>query len=39
MGTIKRALVVKVPSCSRSAEGKIREAGGQVLTSFQETGE
>ncbi|HII85955.1 TPA: 50S ribosomal protein L15 [Candidatus Bathyarchaeota archaeon] len=38
-GSIKRAIIVKVPSCSKSAAEKIQEAGGQVLTASQKTGE
>ena len=38
-GKISKALIVNVASCSKSAAEKIKEAGGQVLTSSQEHGE
>ena len=38
-GKIAKALIVNVPSCSKSAAEKIKEAGGQVLTKSQEHGE
>lgn len=38
-GRVTKPLVVKVSSCSKSAAEKIKEAGGQVLTEPQETGE
>jgi large subunit ribosomal protein L15 len=38
-GTISKALIVNVASCSKSAAEKIKEAGGQVLTASQEHGE
>ncbi len=38
-GKISKALIVNVASCSKSAAEKIKEAGGQVLTSSQEQGE
>ena len=38
-GKITRQLIVSVPSCSKSAEEKIKKAGGQVLTESQENGE
>ena len=38
-GKIVKALIVNVPSCSKSAAEKIKEAGGQVLTKSQEHGE
>jgi large subunit ribosomal protein L15 len=38
-GHVKKAIVVKVPSCSKSAAEKIKKAGGKVLTESQETGE
>ena len=38
-GKISKALIVNVPSCSKSAAEKIKEAGGQVLTKSQEHGE
>jgi large subunit ribosomal protein L15 len=38
-GKITKALTVKVPTCSKSAAEKIKQAGGKVLTASQETGE
>jgi large subunit ribosomal protein L15 len=38
-GKISKALTVNVPSCSKSAAEKIKEAGGQILTPSQEHGE
>jgi large subunit ribosomal protein L15 len=38
-GSIKKAIIVKVPTCSKSAAEKIKKAGGQVLTESQATGE
>ena len=38
-GNIKKALTIKVISCSKSAAEKIKKAGGQVLTASQEAGE
>lgn len=38
-GKIKKAITVKVVSCSKSAAEKIKKAGGQVLAASQETGE
>jgi large subunit ribosomal protein L15 len=38
-GKITKPLIVKVPSCSKSATEKIKKAGGQVLTQSQEHGE
>jgi len=38
-GKISKALIINVPSCSKSAAEKIKEAGGQVLTASQEHGE
>ncbi len=38
-GKISKALIVNVPSCSKAAAEKIKEAGGQVLTASQEHGE
>ena len=38
-GRIKKALIVKVPTCSRSAAEKVHKAGGKVLTESQTTGE
>jgi len=38
-GKISKSLAVKVASCTKSAAEKIKEAGGQILTKAQETGE
>jgi len=38
-GTITKPLTVTVASCSKSAEEKIKKAGGQVLTESQQHGE
>ncbi|MBS7636709.1 uL15 family ribosomal protein [Candidatus Bathyarchaeota archaeon] len=38
-GKVTRPLIVKVAICSKSAAEKIEEAGGQVLTGVQESGE
>ena len=38
-GKVKKALTIKVTSCSKSAAEKIKKAGGQVLTASQEAGE
>lgn len=38
-GKISKAFIVNVASCSKSAAEKIKDAGGQVLTSPQEHGE
>jgi len=38
-GKVTKSLVVKVPSCSKSAAEKIKEAGGKVLVESKETGE
>lgn len=38
-GEVKKALTVKVLSCSKSAAEKIKRAGGQVLVESQGTGE
>jgi large subunit ribosomal protein L15 len=38
-GKIAKSLVVKVASCSKSAAEKIKEAGGQILTEAEGTGE
>ena len=38
-GKISKALIVNVPSCSKSAAEKIKEAGGQILTPSQKHGE
>jgi large subunit ribosomal protein L15 len=35
-GKITRALKVTVPACSKVAEEKIKEAGGQVVTETEE---
>jgi len=38
-GRVTRALTVTVPTCSKSAEEKIAQAGGKVITVSQENGE
>jgi large subunit ribosomal protein L15 len=38
-GKITKALIINVPSCSKSAAEKIKEAGGQIQTASQEHGE
>jgi large subunit ribosomal protein L15 len=38
-GKVTKSLVVKVPSCSKSAAEKIEEAGGKVLVESEETEE
>ena len=38
-GKITKPLIVTVPACSKTAEEKIKKAGGQVLTQSQENGE
>ena len=38
-GKITKPLTVTVPACSKTAEEKIKKAGGQVLTPTQEHGE
>jgi large subunit ribosomal protein L15 len=38
-GKVTMPLVVKVPSCSKSAAEKIEEAGGKVLVESKETEE
>ncbi len=38
-GKITKPLTVTVPACSKIAEEKIKQAGGQVLTQSQENGE
>ena len=38
-GKVTKPLVVKVPSCSKSAAEKIEEAGGKVLVESEETEE
>jgi large subunit ribosomal protein L15 len=35
-GKVTKPLTVKVPSCSKSAADKIREAGGQILIESEE---
>jgi len=35
-GNVTKPLIVKVPSCSSSATGKIKEAGGQILIESEE---
>ncbi len=37
-GRIKKALIVKVQSCSKSAAEKIKNAGGQMIIPSQEAG-
>jgi large subunit ribosomal protein L15 len=38
-GQTSKVLIVKIPSCSKSADEKIKSAGGQVITAVQESGE
>ncbi len=38
-GKITKPLTVIVPACSKTAEEKIKKAGGQVLTQSKENGE
>jgi large subunit ribosomal protein L15 len=38
-GRITKPLIVKVPSCSKSAAEKIEEAGGKVLVESEQVGE
>jgi large subunit ribosomal protein L15 len=38
-GKISKPLTVTVPTCSKLAQEKITEAGGQVITASQEHGE
>ena len=38
-GKITKPLTVTVPACSKTAEEKIKKAGGQVSTPSQENGE
>ena len=38
-GKVTKPLIVKVSSCSESAAEKIKEAGGQILSQNQESGE
>ncbi|MCK5563488.1 uL15 family ribosomal protein, partial [Candidatus Bathyarchaeota archaeon] len=37
-GKTSKALIVNVASCSKSADEKIKSAGGQVITAAQESG-
>jgi len=37
-GKTSKALIVNVASCSKSADEKIKNAGGQVITAAQESG-
>ncbi len=37
-GKTSKALIVNVASCSKSADEKIKSAGGQVITASQESG-
>ncbi len=37
-GKTSKALIVNVASCSKSADEKIKSAGGQVITAVQESG-
>ena len=38
-GKVKKPLVVKIISCSKSATEKIKEAGGQILITAEKQGE
>ena len=38
-GRISKSLLIKVPSCSKIAAEKIKEAGGQIITKSKKTGE
>jgi large subunit ribosomal protein L15 len=38
-GRINKPLTVTVPTCSKSAQTKIQEAGGKVITISKENGE
>jgi large subunit ribosomal protein L15 len=38
-GKTSKALIVNVTSCSKSADEKIKSAGGQVITAVQASGE
>ena len=38
-GKTTKALIINIPSCSKSAAKKIEEAGGQILTVPQKHGE
>jgi large subunit ribosomal protein L15 len=37
-GRTSKALIVNVAACSKSADEKIKSAGGQVITAVQESG-
>ncbi len=36
LGNVTKPLIVKVPSCSKSAAEKIKEAGGEILIESEE---
>ena len=38
-GKTTKALIINVPACSKTADEKIKSAGGQVITAVQESGE
>jgi len=38
-GQTSKTLIINVPSCSKSADEKIKKAGGQVITAVQKSGE
>jgi large subunit ribosomal protein L15 len=38
-GKISKPLIVKVPSCSKSAAEKVKQASGRILAESQEQGE
>jgi large subunit ribosomal protein L15 len=38
-GKITKPLIVNVPNCSKTAEEKIKKAGGRILTQPQKNGE
>jgi large subunit ribosomal protein L15 len=38
-GKITKPLTITVPSCSKTAEQKIKKAGGKILTPSQQNGE
>lgn len=38
-GKTTKALIINVASCSKSADEKIKSAGGEVITAVQESGE
>jgi len=38
-GKVTKPLTVKVPSCSKSASQKVKDAGGEVLVEPEDTGE